>query len=231
MMAKNAKLHDLNYSVRRYLVDDYLLKKIESFNTCNQVLDIGGKKKNKRGFFDIENYAFEVKYLNIDASTEPDYVGSAYQIPVEDETFDGFVMTEVLEHLEYPEKAIEEAFRILKKGGVGIITTPFMFHIHADPHDYNRPTKQWFINRLSALGFEIISLEYQGRFWAVILNEIRFYLRFKLQSHNSGWRKRGINLIHKSLIRIFYKYNLLDKLYKNNILDEHTTGFGILIRK
>jgi ubiquinone/menaquinone biosynthesis C-methylase UbiE len=45
-------------------------------------------------------------------------------IPLEEEKFDVVVMTAFLEHLDYPQEILKEAFRILKKGGKLIITTP-----------------------------------------------------------------------------------------------------------
>jgi ubiquinone/menaquinone biosynthesis C-methylase UbiE len=48
----------------------------------------------------------------------------AEEIPFPAQTFDAFFMGEVLEHLERPHKAVEEAFRILRHGAFGIITTP-----------------------------------------------------------------------------------------------------------
>lgn len=40
-----------------------------------------------------------------------DLMGTAYDIPVEDETFDSLLCTEVLEHLEEPSQAITECRR------------------------------------------------------------------------------------------------------------------------
>jgi SAM-dependent methyltransferase len=45
--------------------------------------------------------------------------------PLEDESFDVVVLTEVLEHLrEFPARALEEARRILRHGGLLVLTTP-----------------------------------------------------------------------------------------------------------
>jgi len=45
--------------------------------------------------------------------------------PLDDESFDAVLLTEVLEHLrEYPSRSLEEARRILRPGGVLLITTP-----------------------------------------------------------------------------------------------------------
>jgi SAM-dependent methyltransferase len=48
---------------------------------------------------------------------------------------------EVFEHLRNPAQAAAEIHRVLKPGGKALVTIPFMFHIHADPHDYQRLTK------------------------------------------------------------------------------------------
>jgi ubiquinone/menaquinone biosynthesis C-methylase UbiE len=52
----------------------------------------------------------------------PDVVGDAQAIPFPDKTFDVVVMAEVLEHLDNPMKAVEEAIRVAKRAVV--ITVP-----------------------------------------------------------------------------------------------------------
>jgi hypothetical protein len=51
-----------------------------------------------------------------------DLMGSAYDIPAECETFDSAICNAVLEHLEEPEQAIRECYRVLKEGGIAIYT-------------------------------------------------------------------------------------------------------------
>jgi len=51
-------------------------------------------------------------------------VADAESIPFTNNIFDYVICSEVLEHLLEPEQAIKEAYRILKKGGVFLITTP-----------------------------------------------------------------------------------------------------------
>ena len=52
-------------------------------------------------------------------------LGSAYELPFADNSFDHIVCSEVIEHLEHPERAIREASRVLKRGGMCIVTTPY----------------------------------------------------------------------------------------------------------
>lgn len=62
-------------------------------------------------------------------------------LPFEDEEFDAVVSDQVLEHVEgCPCKAIDEAFRVLKKGGIALHTTCFFNPIHAAPKDFWRFT-------------------------------------------------------------------------------------------
>ena len=51
-------------------------------------------------------------------------VGDALQSPFRPEMFDTILMTEVLEHLIDPERGIENCRRLLKEGGVLIVSTP-----------------------------------------------------------------------------------------------------------
>ncbi|KAF4656609.1 Hexaprenyldihydroxybenzoate methyltransferase, mitochondrial [Perkinsus chesapeaki] len=50
-------------------------------------------------------------------------VGSAYEIPFEDSSFDGVIISEVLDHLMDLRKAISEIHRVLKPGGVVVFDT------------------------------------------------------------------------------------------------------------
>lgn len=51
-------------------------------------------------------------------------VGDVEKLPYKDKSFDFIVCSEVLEHVENPKKVISEFKRVLKKGGVVLLTTP-----------------------------------------------------------------------------------------------------------
>lgn len=51
-------------------------------------------------------------------------LGDLHRMPFKDNSFDKAVMSEVLEHVENDRQVLKEAFRILKKGGVLIISAP-----------------------------------------------------------------------------------------------------------
>lgn len=70
-----------------------------------------------------------------------DMVGDAHHLPFENEKFDNVLCTEVLEHLHSPELAISEMRRVLKRGGILILSTRFIYPIHDAPDDFYRYTK------------------------------------------------------------------------------------------
>jgi SAM-dependent methyltransferase len=61
-------------------------------------------------------------------------------MPFVDYSFDALLCTEVLEHVLDPSGLIQEMHRVLKPGGVGIITIPWSARFHYQPFDYHRYT-------------------------------------------------------------------------------------------
>ena len=87
------------------------------------------------------------RYVSLDLvslSGITDVVGNAQALPFRDNSFDCLLASEVVEHLENPQEFVGEALRVLIPGGKVILTVPFMFHNHADPHDFWRLTRQGF---------------------------------------------------------------------------------------
>lgn len=70
-----------------------------------------------------------------------DIVADVHSLPLKDNAFDILILSEVLEHLHSPEKAISEGRRIIKTGGIVIVTVPFIFPIHEAPNDFFRFTR------------------------------------------------------------------------------------------
>jgi len=76
-------------------------------------------------------------------------VADIHYVPIKDKIFDCIFCTGTLEHVEFPEKVLEEIRRILKKNGIVYIDVPFIQCYHPDPVDY------W---RFTIKGLELICL-------------------------------------------------------------------------
>ena len=77
-----------------------------------------------------------------------DVVASADCLPFRNDAFDAVVSQAVFEHLQYPDAAAKEIWRVLKPDGVAKVDTAFLQPEHAYPHHYFNATetglKHWF---------------------------------------------------------------------------------------
>jgi ubiquinone/menaquinone biosynthesis C-methylase UbiE len=69
-----------------------------------------------------------------------DVFGDGARLPFADASFDTVMATEVLEHLPDPRIALREMVRVLRPGGVALVTVPFTEPLHFLPQDYWRFT-------------------------------------------------------------------------------------------
>jgi len=106
-----------------------------------RVIDLGGKRIGKRGAFRPPTEGILCwHYINVETSCRPHLSADIGLLPVKGEAYDVAICTETLEHTMSPGQCVAEMRRILKPGGLAIVTIPFLFPIHADPQDYYRFT-------------------------------------------------------------------------------------------
>lgn len=112
------------------------------------------------------------------SKVSPDVLADAHSLPFRDGGFDIALMLQVLEYLEKPQQALTEAYRVLKKGGVLILSTPFMYPIHDAPFDRNRFTKVALADFLKQAHFSSIKIVPQGSFWDFwLLSPLVFFFK------------------------------------------------------
>jgi len=116
------------------LLEPYLRKlrisKIRKYIPENGILCDVGCGFNARFLQDVSHYI--QKGYGFDKKIEDKSIGNIYiknadvadRIPLEDETIDCVTMLAVLEHLSDSKRVLFECHRILKSGGVLILTTP-----------------------------------------------------------------------------------------------------------
>jgi SAM-dependent methyltransferase len=132
-----------------------------------RLLDIGcGNKPYERMF---EGRISEHVGCDIVQSSEQraDVLCPATQIPLNDASFDTILCTQVIEHVADHRALLQEANRLLRNGGVLILSGPMYWPLHEEPYDFFRFTKHGFRNIVENAGFVVRSTEGNGGKWAL----------------------------------------------------------------
>src|SRR5437667_3864856 len=92
----------------------------------------------------------------------------AEHMPFRDASFDTVLCTQMLEHVPHPCLAAGEMARILKPGGILILSCPQYWALHEIPHDYFRFTPYGLRVLFPESWWEWKEHRQQGSTWAVI---------------------------------------------------------------
>ena len=103
-----------------------------------------------------------------------DIVSDICAIPEPDQAFDALLCTEVLEHLPKPVDALVEFSRLVRPGGMLILTAPFSSLTHFAPYHFATGFNRYFYEyHLEALGFEIRNMDPNGNYFEFVAQELR----------------------------------------------------------
>lgn len=118
-----------------------------------RVLDVGCGSKPYRSLIHASEYiGLEISGGNPNA----DYYYDGNHFPFQDGEFDSVLTSEVLEHVFNPEVFLSEVNRVLKGGGVLLLTAPFVWDEHGQPYDYARYSSFGLRHLLEHNGFIIL---------------------------------------------------------------------------
>ena len=96
------------------------------------------------------------------------FVCNLEKIPKPKNYYDTIINTQVLEHVEHPQKVINEFYRILKPGGKLFLTAPQGYGLHGEPYNFYNFTKFGLKSLFDTAGFRTIYIEPRGGiFWCL----------------------------------------------------------------
>jgi SAM-dependent methyltransferase len=123
----------------------------------DRVLDFGCADAHYRSIF-----APGIRYVGADiagnAAADVE-VNEAGRLPLEDESFDGILSTQVLEHVANPSRYLDECFRMLRPRGRLLLSTHGIMVLHPDPIDYWRWTSDGLRHQIHESGLRVVSFE------------------------------------------------------------------------
>jgi SAM-dependent methyltransferase len=124
-----------------------------------RVLDVGcGTKPYRRLFPAATQYYGTETHRTFTAGTQADVTAFGEALPFRAGAFDGVVCTEVLEHVPEPADFLREMVRVLRPGGVLLLTTPQTWGLHEEPYDFYRYTKYGLQYLFGKAGLEMVEV-------------------------------------------------------------------------
>lgn len=171
-----------NESIRNVWVKGQLSK----LTPGGKILDAGAGSQQYRKWckhLDYLSQDFEAYGLDSRSSMTTTPVPYAYgqtdlvcdinAIPVEQNTFDYVLCTEVLEHVPKPVDTIRELSRVLKPGGTLILTVPMNCLRHFDPYFYTSGlTDNWIMLTFAESDLIVKTLEPVGDYYSWMKVEV-----------------------------------------------------------
>lgn len=192
--------------------DEWIINKLGEISEGKVLLDAGAGEQRYR------TYCSHLKYIAQDFGKYVpnkiptglhrdswDYAGieitcDIIDIPLENETVDVILCTEVFEHLKDPMLAIKEFSRILKMNGTLILTAPFCCLTHMAPYFYyNGFSEYWYRENLEDYGFKIKEFTKYGNYFKYMCQEL-FRVEGMAEKYcNSKLESEDMNTIIKSM--------------------------------
>ncbi len=234
-MHKKIRFYISPFFLSRYYISKDIRYFIEKYGFRGTVLDLGCGEKPYKYLFKNSKYLgidFPKYSINKDFKGEkPDhYFTDDYKetlvLPFPDEYFDNAVSFQVLEHHKRPDLMIGEMARVIRKGGLVLLTCPFIGGLHEEPNDFQRYTKYKLRELFEKNNCEIIGGKKEGSLPSVI--------SMLINEHISSFAAKNkfcyflASLIYLPFLLFQYLSLLLDKIIRS---EKIFINYMILVRK
>jgi len=133
-------------------------------------------------YIGVEN---EVSFGATDASRrraleQADVLYDGVRLPFDDQSFDTVLCVQVLEHTPTPGKLIDEIARVTAPDGLVILTAPFSFRLHEEPHDYFRFSPHGLRELCTGAGLSVREITPMGSLWSLIGHKLNTFLGLRV---------------------------------------------------
>ncbi len=159
------------FNPHRYAIEKFVAWSARDLKPGAKILDAGAGPAPYK--YLISHAVYEATDFQ-KTSEHIDFVCSLEKIPRKKESYDAILSTEVLEHVEHPQKVLDEFFRILKKGGKVYLTVPQSWKLHQEPYNFYYFTKYGLASAFREAGFKKCHITPKGGFFWFLSDVFRF---------------------------------------------------------
>jgi len=157
-----SRLDQSGYFVVKHL-HNFIISSVHRYVRANStVVDIGCGEQPMRTLIEEKGG----QYIGIDiaqnSQNNVDILCSAVSIQLPNSSVDCILCTEVVEHVPEIDKVFSEFARILKPNGYIILTCPFLYFLHEEPYDFQRPTPYLIDFLANKNSLKVLELEKTG---------------------------------------------------------------------
>lgn len=148
-------------------------------------LDVGCGNKPYEHLFNVTSYiGLEIDTADNRRNKKADFFYDGSEFPFRDGEFDSLVLNQVFEHVFTPDSFLSEVNRVLKLDGVLLMTVPFVWDEHEQPHDFARYSSFGLGSLLERHGLEVIEQRKSVNDIRVVFQLLNGYLYKKTASGN-----------------------------------------------
>lgn len=223
------------YNINEINRDKWVISQLNKIPKGYKILDVGaGECKYKKYCLHLEYFSQDFCQYSggtVDNglqtgqwnTSQIDIVSDILDIPVENESFDVILCTEVFEHIPHPELALKEFNRILRKGGVIILSAPFASWTHFAPYHYcSGFNSYWYEYHMKENGLKLLKCTPNGDYYSYMMQEIN-----RLMYSNMGWNNLFM-IIGGRFINAFLKMCIKNK---GQLSDLGCFGYHVIAKK
>jgi SAM-dependent methyltransferase len=147
--------------------------------------------------------------LDLPPNPRADIYASGLALPFRANSFDTVLCNEVLEHVPEPSVLMAEIARVLRPGGILILTTPQTWGLHHVPHDFYRYTAYGLRYLAEKQALQVLEVAPTSGFWATFTQRLADTVFHTYLGPNVRWRRRGLRLLFAPVMLAGYA---LDRL-------------------
>lgn len=162
------------------------------------------------------------KYIGLDIENSPLYKNSVdllwngITIPLENNSINTIIATEVFEHIPDLEKSLKEIYRVLQDNGLIFFTVPFLWPLHDIPYDEYRYTPFSLNRHLENVGFKKINIKALGGWDASLAQMLGLWVN--LRPLNPVKRKI-LQYLLRPIIKILINKDMpMEKFNQNHLM-------------